>query len=543
MKKQTFRDFAKKQITNYLVLMLVVIFIVFSILTYFLVNKQAEKNLQNENEGISKMLSNNFNYLEKEVARIELKKIPENKENELLLKEFYQMRTDSELKFNFAFLKDDKIIASNLYDENINYLIEGENLSEARGYLSKYNEVYIKTSKNNYPKAQEATIFLMKNFRDGFLIIEILEESFESLKGSYRTNLLISDKFDNIIYQDNTYFRDKVGKVTSNVKNHISYTREINFFGNNLIIWNFQDMSFSYQLLIIGYTIIIFIFIGMIVTIPLISRKIAKSMNDPLLHLLDVIETNQKGKLDYEANLTSLYEFNVLIKKYNQLLNSIQSLIQSNRELAEREKWMEIKILQGQFNPHFIYNTLESIRYEILLNPKNASDMIVKLSQLMRYSIKNPSKTVYLYEDIKYIEDYLTLQKMRFGQRLEYEIQLNEALLEIKIPQLLLQPLIENSIKYNMDTVDYLNIIIRGESLPSVYRIVIEDNGLGMSEERLNELNNQFNDQKIINKNYGLFNVHRSIQLLYGEEYGIKEIKSDDGLKIKIYLPKEDLNV
>lgn len=539
MKKQTFSDFAKKLITKYLILMLVAIFIGFSALMYFLVNKQAEKNLKNENKAISKLLTRNFNYLEKEIIRIELEDILESKENEQLLKEFYQLRTDSELKFNFTLLKEDKVIASNLYDENINYLIEGENLSQAIEYVSKYDEVYIKSSKNNYPKVQEAAIFIMKNFRNGFLIIEILEESFETFKGMYSTNLLISDGFDNIIYQDNPFYQDEVGKVTSNVKNHIKYTREIDFFGNNIIIWNFQDMSFSHQLLIVGYTIITFTFIGMIITIPIISRKIAKSMNDPLLHILDVIETNQKGKLDYEANLTSLYEFNVLIKKYNRLLNSIQSLIQSNSELAERKKWMEIKILQSQFNPHFIYNTLESIRYEILLNPNNASDMIVKLSQLMRYSIKNHSETVYLHEDIKYIEDYLTLQKMRFGERLEYEIHLNESLLEIKIPQLLLQPLIENSIKYNMDTVDYLKIIIKGEILSSTYCIIIDDNGIGISAERLNQLSAQFKDKKIGSKNYGLFNVHRSIQLLYGEEFGIKEIKSGEGLKIKISLPKE----
>lgn len=546
MKKQRIVDFTKRKIAKYFILMMAFILLFFSGTMYFLVSKQVDKKLKSENYELTKMLETNFNYLEKEINRIEKENSHDPKE---IQKQLYKMRSESNLKFNFILLEENKIIATNLYDKNIESFYKNPLLSETVQYIDKYDDIVITDHSHNYhdiysyTKEQKAEMLIAKEFKEGYLFIEILEGSFDKLNNQLNSTLVISDEFNNIIYENGKKYEDDIGKLKMNVENQINYSIPINFFDREITILNFKDTYFNKQIIMLGYIIIFIIFVMIAMTTPFLSKKISKIINEPLIYLVDVVEKNKKGKLNHAAELTSLYEFNLLIKEYNSLLESVQELIKSNKELANREKWMEIKVLQEQFNPHFIYNTLESIRYEIYLNPENASDMILSLSQIMRYSIKNYMGTVFLHEDIKYIKDYLALQKMRFDERLDYEIQLSDRMLSTKIPRLLIQPLVENSIKYNMESVDDLKLVIEDEVLDTTINLIVKDNGIGMDQQALNKLKDNLNNKKYADKNYGIYNVHRTVQLLYGEEFGIKKLSNQNGMTIEISFPKEDVDV
>jgi two-component system sensor histidine kinase YesM len=196
---------------------------------------------------------------------------------------------------------------------------------------------------------------------------------------------------------------------------------------------------------------------------------------------------------------------------------------------------MEVKHLEAQFNPHFVFNVLETLRYVIMTNPDQASRMVVSFANLMRYSINYGSMHVSLKTDIGYVQDYLLLQKMRYGQRLEYTIDIDESLLQCKAPKLFIQPIVENSVVHGLENAGKLIVHITGRMLGNDLVFSVADDGPGMGEEQLAALRLLINDENAMPKRIGLYNVHRAAQLLYGKDYGLT-IESSDGKGLRVML-------
>src|SRR5699024_9980490 len=219
------------------------------------------------------------------------------------------------------------------------------------------------------------------------------------------------------------------------------------------------------------------------------------------------------------------------------MTSKIEILIKDKDEIAERKRKMEIKQLENQFNPHFVYNVIEMLRYEIIFDPKLASDLIVSFANLMRYNSNYGKLEVSLKTDINYIEAYLSLQKRRFNKRLDYSIELDKDIWDFKIPKLILQPIIENSIKHGIENTDRLKIDIYIKRHNDNIKIVVKDNGQGIDYNRLLYLRKVLDSDEAPN-HIGLYNVHRIIKLLYGDSYGLSiDSKVGQGTKIFLKIP------
>ena len=202
--------------------------------------------------------------------------------------------------------------------------------------------------------------------------------------------------------------------------------------------------------------------------------------------------------------------------------------------------------MEGQFNPHFAFNVMEALRYEILINPAQAAQMVVAFANLMRYSINYGSTHVSLKTDIGYVQDYLLLQKMRYNQRLEYAIDIDQSILQCKVPKLLIQPIVENSIIHGLENAKNITVAITGRSFDNNLVLCVEDNGPGLAEGQLAKLQAVLDDENAMPKRIGLYNVHRVTQLLYGQEYGLTiESVYGKGMRVLLKIPVivEDDNV
>lgn len=212
------------------------------------------------------------------------------------------------------------------------------------------------------------------------------------------------------------------------------------------------------------------------------------------------------------------------------------------QQLLNEQQVMEMKMLASQINPHFLYNTLESIRMQALTaGNKEVAGSVKLLGKSMRYVLENTgTSSITLQKELDYIETYLNIQKIRFRDRVNYSLVIEEGLEldQYLILPLLLQPVIENAILHGLEQTESngqveVNVALRGELY---LQIVIKDNGCGMNEAELEELRNKIKEQKIdTNSSIGLSNINRRIKLCYGEAYGMS-IDSEPGLGTQVTL-------
>lgn len=220
--------------------------------------------------------------------------------------------------------------------------------------------------------------------------------------------------------------------------------------------------------------------------------------------------------------------------------------IQAKKVQAELErefKASELKALQSQINPHFLFNVLNSISSLALVEkaPKT-QEVIYNLSNLLRYTLRKVNKIVTLEEAINYIDSYLKLQKVRYADRLQYEINISEETKTINIPFMILQPFVENAIVHGLEKKEEGGFIkIYEENLGSHVALCIEDNGTGITKDKLDTILDDLKSKETSSSDrIGINNVNRRMYHHYGEEYDIDIISHiRKGTIVKITIPKE----
>ncbi len=191
-------------------------------------------------------------------------------------------------------------------------------------------------------------------------------------------------------------------------------------------------------------------------------------------------------------------------------------------------KQAELMALQNQINPHFLYNTLDAIRGDALkIGAVNIADVTEALSTYFRYTISRTQFLVSIMEELENVNNYFKIQQYRFEDKLKIEMFIeNDSVLRFLCPKLMLQPIVENAIFHGIEKRAQGGLVtIKVEGLVNKVRIIVSDNGVGMSEERLEEINQRLGkkENEIGNRRHGiaLLNVNRRIKLLFGKEYGI----------------------
>ena len=214
----------------------------------------------------------------------------------------------------------------------------------------------------------------------------------------------------------------------------------------------------------------------------------------------------------------------------------------NERGVGDLMRDLEIKNLEEQFNPHFVFNVMESVYFQIDEDPKKAQEMLMAFSTLMRYTINHGHSKVRLETDIDYLNDFLMLQKIRYNNLLAYRFLIPDELLDCMVPKLLIQPIIENSIRHGFVHGQALHIEIAAEHTGGELVFRIRDDGKGIPPERLREIEERFraevSDETV--KHIGLYHVEKMLSMLYGTRYGLTiDSAPGKGTEVRLNMPYE----
>lgn len=270
---------------------------------------------------------------------------------------------------------------------------------------------------------------------------------------------------------------------------------------------------------------------------------IYRIFNRQMKVIIRSMEQLQQGRFDLRIPVESRDELGIISKAFNEMCEKLNVYVSQVYSAEIQRKNAELNALQMQIDPHFLYNTLESIRTRALEEgAEDTAEMIVLLGELFRWNMRTKDKFITLEIELEYIETYLKLQKYRYDDKLEVEIKVEEKCLDDIVPKLILQPLIENVIIHAFR--EYMEKGIIGitvkEKNSERLEITVFDNGVGINEKKLYEMNERLRrgtGQDDFNS-IGLQNVQARIKLLYGDAYGLK-INSIDGMgtAVKVILP------
>lgn len=381
----------------------------------------------------------------------------------------------------------------------------------------------------------------------GYIVFSFTDDSlFRSIR-SVPAQIVVSNRFDSIFLATSYSFSDNIDKTVPQLRMADGYTKYNNqkyFISKSTIldgefnVYSIMPITKLTSDFLYTFGVLVLVFGMLTVTIFISSKKISKSKTRIIDELVEGFECVKRGNLDKRMYISTGDEFEIIGDAYNIMLDSFKKLIEISNEKARQTILSEIKQLESQFNPHFLFNTLENIKFMSKMDPDTANKMIVSLSTLLRYSINSDIKASTLAEDIEYTENYLLIQKYRFGSRFNFIISTQPETEDCIIPKLIIQPIIENAVKYGFDEKDCLTVRIKSSIMGETLVLAIFDDGDGMEAEQLLAINNILNSKTNESNHIGLFNVHRRIQLMYGGDYGI-DINSQkgEGTVVRITLP------
>ena len=278
----------------------------------------------------------------------------------------------------------------------------------------------------------------------------------------------------------------------------------------------------------------------LVVVALVLSNFIARNITRPLQQLRDSMARVQEGDFGAaEVEVTSRNEVGSLTRAFIVLTRLFQELMKQNIYEQKQIRKSERKALQSQINPPFLYNTLDSIIW--MAEGKKNEEVVVmtaSLARLLRQSISNEEEQVPIGQEVEYARSYLTIQKMRYKDKLEFQIQVDAQIMGVPIIKLVLQPLIENAIYHGLKYKEGKGLlIVRGYREGENAVLQIKDNGAGMDEQTLSHI---FEKHKV---NYrsngvGVYNVQKRLQLYYGMDYGITySSKQGEGTTASIVIP------
>ena len=274
--------------------------------------------------------------------------------------------------------------------------------------------------------------------------------------------------------------------------------------------------------------------------LAMINAFISDKISNPIKSLDGSVREIESGNLDVEIVPSGSYEVEHLGKSIKNMLGRIKVLMSDLVEEHNAKRKSEFDTLQSQINPHFLYNTLDIIVWMIENeNSDKAVSIVTALAKFFRISLSKGKNIITVKDEVEHVRNYLMIQNMRFKNRFEYSIDVDEEVLSYSSLKLMLQPLVENAIYHGMEFMDgdgEIDVKVFKED-DSLY-FTITDNGLGMSEDMVEALLSKDFVPSKKGSGIGVKNVNERIKLYFGSEYGLKvESEPDEGTKITIHLP------
>lgn len=425
--------------------------------------------------------------------------------------------------------------------------------------LKKNDQIFIKDNQN--PKiAMFRNILNLDSYTDrGFMMVCI---NLSYINNLYQENLKIPESIFMIIDSENNIITYKSSNNTIKNKNRLIDSLFSHIDGrenNKTIMIENQKMLLTYStttkskwkvIYLIPMDIVLkpvksimfttlIVIILCLITGFILSMYTSSVVTTPIKKLLTAMQKVKEGNFKEKVNFVYKDEIGKLGAQYNNMIDNLHQLINRVFKLQLQEKEAELKALQAQINPHFLYNTLDTIFWKAeKADEKEISEMIYALSKLFRLSLNRGNDLTSVRKEIKIIEYYILLQKKRYKERLEYVFDIDNKILDYKIPKLILQPFVENSIIHGTEESQRKTLItISGFLRDNNLHFIIKDNGSGIDQETLVNIFDK-GSKKNKNHGYAIYNVNERLELYYDENYQL-DIESDlgKGTRVTIILP------
>jgi two-component system, sensor histidine kinase YesM len=396
----------------------------------------------------------------------------------------------------------------------------------------------------------------------GYLILDISTKAIESLVSNVKrtsyglVQLVIVSQTNYILYND-SIFGSSIGFYNT-IFMFDRFSANRTQFDNQALENLYIDSAFSpinnYRIygivpinLIADYNrqmiVMVIFLVTMAVILSLVARFIInKRLASPIVELVNHMKLIGQGQFSGEVNDDSnTEELSFIIKRYNKMITQIRDLHKNDLEKQDKLRISEIKTLQSQINPHFLYNTLDTIKWKSKLDgSQEVAEIATELGKILKITMDTDRAIVPLEQEMSFIRSYFNIMKIRYQDRMEYVIEADSKLNNYMLPKLLIQPLVENAFAHGIESLNKQGIIHVSVYLQEHVTIDVRDNGIGFFETK-----DEFfmrNDGLHI----GLRNIDERIKLHYGETYGLSWFVSDGWTVFRITLPspiKEDVCV
>ena len=489
-------------------------------------------------------------------------------EKERILSQFKTIRNSRNDIYNIAVVADNGRSILNEGEDQFTEYIDVREQSWYQAALSTKNLIAISSShvQNAIKSSYKWVITLSRplvNYKtgenDGVFFIDLNYNAISSLCSNNNIGgsgyIFILDENGNIIYHPQQQLMygglktENIDEIMSSTKDHFQSEEGDKLYTiskSDMTGWTVVGAAYTSELLknnkqaqMMYLLVAGVLLLGVIAISSIISREITK----PIRQLRDSMSMVEEGRFD-KANVpvTASNEVGSLSKSFNVMTERIHTLMEQNVYEQKQKRKNELKALQAQINPHFLYNTLDSI---IWMSEAGRNDEVVlmtsALARLFRQSISNDKEQVTIAEEIEYVRSYLTIQKMRYKDKLEYSIDVSPEINHVMIIKFALQPLVENAIYHGLKYKETKgNLSIRGYVRGKKAYITIADDGVGMEEAALEHI---FDETKKEHKSNGVGvpNVQKRLKLYYGQEYGISYIsRKGVGTVATVTVPLEE---
>ena len=293
----------------------------------------------------------------------------------------------------------------------------------------------------------------------------------------------------------------------------------------------------------IQYLTVIIIVLTIIIGVT-VSVIIAQSLILPLENTVNALEKFSRGDFAVRLKENRCDEIGKLNRIFNKAIKEINELMQKVTQSEILNKEMEFKTLQSQMNPHFLYNTLDAINW-LAFKEKQTEicNLVAAISSLIRASISNKKSIITIEQELDYVKNYIYIQHIRYKDRFDIIYDIDESLLKQAVPKLIIQPIVENAIIHGIENSKNKNLLyISVKRENECIIIIVKDTGIGMTDEKVSELLkeplNAEGDEQKAHTNLGLYAVHKRIQLMYGDLYGLTvQSQAGEGTTVTLHIP------
>lgn len=324
-------------------------------------------------------------------------------------------------------------------------------------------------------------------------------------------------------------------EIKKNGQSFLASTYDIEKYGWRIIQMVPMEMLTKDNKIIFQITTIVFIvsFLFSGILWFYISASIVRPIKQLTLTMKDVKGTN----LVVKSTVKSVDEIGLLSVTYNYMIERINSLFNQVIEEEKQKRHAEIKALQGQINPHFLYNTLNTIRWMAIIQKADGiKEVVDALGRLLKNTFKHRSTLITLGEELGMIRDYVYIQQTRYRDKFQVYYEVDEQLLQAECVKFILQPIVENAIFHGIEPQEEPgDIIIKVSAEDSILRIIVEDTGVGMSQLQISKIKNEHIADSDGTIGIGVRNVNNRIKMICGEMYGI-QIESEVGVFTKVHI-------